>query len=245
MAWKLERHSTHRFCLIGHQSVRNNKASEYTIYATLYSVFHLPNRKVLLQIYLAIPQAGWQILKLPIARQATVSSNNRRTGMVRTGGTVPAVHTSPRKFGTCNGLEVHLLCPRTGQGTPVQWTSKRSSPGAHICRPPPTTLCFPFYGRHQIISLFCTSTARAVSFMNPDKFVCRASTLLMYMLDYLGEELYWELLVYRIWGLDWTGRSSRNEDWWTGWFLRTFPISGHVHYYLGANNNRWPQPPTV
>ena len=64
--------------------------------------------------------------------------------------------------------------------------------------------------------------------MNPDKFVCRASTLLMYMLDYLGEELYWELLVYRIWGLDWTGRSSRNEDWWTGWFLRTFPIPAGV-----------------
>ena len=30
-------------------------------------------------------------------------------GMGRTGVTVPAVHTSPRKFRTCNGLEVHIL----------------------------------------------------------------------------------------------------------------------------------------
>ena len=28
--------------------------------------------------------------------------------MERTGGTVPAVHTSPCIFGNCNGLDVHL-----------------------------------------------------------------------------------------------------------------------------------------
>ena len=34
---------------------------------------------------------------------------SRYTGMGRTGSTIPAVHTSPRKFKTCNGLEVLFL----------------------------------------------------------------------------------------------------------------------------------------
>ena len=40
-------------------------------------------------------------------------------GMGRTGGTVPAVLTSPRKFRTGNGLEVHLSRQSTGLGPPV------------------------------------------------------------------------------------------------------------------------------
>ena len=50
------------------------------------------------------------------------------TGMGRTGSTVPAVHTCPRKFRTCNRLEVHLLWPRTGLGPPVLSMEKSSSP---------------------------------------------------------------------------------------------------------------------
>ena len=36
-------------------------------------------------------------------------------------------------------------------------------------------------------------------------------------------DLYRELLVCQIWGLDWTGRSLRHKDRWTGLFLRPSP----------------------
>ena len=38
-----------------------------------------------------------------------LTAYNIGPGMGRTGSTVPAVHTSPRKFRTCNGLEVLFL----------------------------------------------------------------------------------------------------------------------------------------
>ena len=44
---------------------------------------------------------------LTIARFVLLLKDEKQlAGMGRTGGTVPAVHTSPRKFVTCNGLEV-------------------------------------------------------------------------------------------------------------------------------------------
>ena len=45
-------------------------------------------------------------------------------GLGRTGSAVPAVHTSPRIFWTCNGLEVQLLRQSTRPGTPVPRSSK-------------------------------------------------------------------------------------------------------------------------